>query len=107
MWGSGPSQFFPRFTYERVDNSTHESGIDYGDHIVGGYRRLDNITDHTVAQYRTWYGSGVTKDEIFAFVYGLLHSPDYRDRFAHDLTRNLPRIPRIDARDWPAFRDTG
>lgn len=49
----------------------------------------------------------MTKDEIFAFIYGLLHSPDYRDRFAHDLTRTLPCIPRIDAGDWPAFRDAG
>jgi len=104
--GSG-GQFFPRFTYEAVDASTHESGLDYGDHIVGGYRRIDNITDHTLAQYRTWYGPEVTKDEIFAFTYGLLHSSDYRGRFAHDLARSLPRIPRIDADDWPGFRNAG
>src|SRR5699024_8929845 len=72
-----------------------------------GYRKLDNITDATLKTYRTWYGSTVTKDDIFAFVYGLLHSPDYRDRFAADLKRSLPRIPRIETEDFAAFRDAG
>ncbi|MGI8417395.1 MAG: DEAD/DEAH box helicase [Nakamurella sp.] len=100
-------KFFPRYTYEVVDDSTHDSGLDYGDAIVDGYRRVDNVTDRTLARYRSWYGAGATKDEIFAFIYGFLHSPDYRGLFAHDLARSLPRIPRIEAGDWPAFRDAG
>ena len=65
------------------------------------------LTDHTLARYRAWYGSEVTKDEIFAFVYGLLHSPEYRQRFAPDLTRSLPRIPRLEAGAWPPSATPG
>ena len=75
--------------------------------VVGGYRRIDNITDATLEQYHQWYGDVVTKDAIFSFAYGLLHSPDYRERFAADLKRTLPRIPRIDAADFGAFADAG
>ncbi len=49
----------------------------------------------------------MTKDGIFAFVYGLLHSPDYRARFAADLKRSLPRIPRVEAVDFAAFSEAG
>ncbi|SEE20884.1 DEAD/DEAH box helicase [Ruania alba] len=103
FWGSGPSQFFARYTYERVDDGTLELDAD----VIDGYRRIDNITDVTLATYRRWYGNDVTKDEIFAFVYGLLHSTDYRERFAADLKRSLPHIPRIAADDFAPFADAG
>ncbi|HMO11013.1 MAG TPA: damage-inducible protein, partial [Actinotalea sp.] len=74
---------------------------------AGGSRRIDNVTDAALATYRRWYGPDVAKDHVFAFVYGLLHSPDYRTRFAADLKRSLPRIPRIDAADFVAFRNAG
>nr|WP_260115346.1 type ISP restriction/modification enzyme [Ornithinimicrobium sp. INDO-MA30-4] len=103
MWGSGPSQFFARYTYEAVASDTLEFSAD----VVDGYRRIDNITDATLKEYRTWYGNDVTKDDVFAFIYGFLHSPDYRTRFAADLNRSLPRIPRIDVNQFPTFRDAG
>ncbi|MFD1719671.1 DEAD/DEAH box helicase [Georgenia deserti] len=96
-------QFFPRYTYERVADGS----LDMSDDVVDGYRRIDNVTDATLATYRTWYGSDVTKDDIFSFAYGLLHSNDYCARFAADLKRSLPRIPRTAADDFPAFRDAG
>lgn len=108
--GSG-GQFYARYTYEPLDPATVQGAFDLSEAsdavVIDSYRRLDNITDATLATYRTWYGSEVTKDQIFAFVYGLLHSPDYRERFAADLKRSLPRIPRIETEDYPAFRDAG
>jgi len=44
----------------------------------------------------------VTKDDVFAYVYGVLHSPEYRERYATDLAKMLPRIP--EAATPPAFR---
>ncbi|WP_061961097.1 DEAD/DEAH box helicase [Demequina flava] len=96
-------QFFARYTYEPVEDDT----LELSDDVIDGYRRIDNITDATLKQYRHWYGDDVTKDDIFAFIYGFLHSPDYRTRFAADLKRSLPRIPRIGATQFPAFRDAG
>ncbi|WP_062076565.1 DEAD/DEAH box helicase [Demequina globuliformis] len=96
-------QFFARYTYEPVEDGT----LELSDDVIDGYRRLDNITDATLKQYRSWYGGDVTKDDIFAYLYGFLHSPDFRSRFAADLKRSLPRIPRIGAEQFPMFRDAG
>ncbi|MBQ7568149.1 hypothetical protein IJT17_05015, partial [bacterium] len=50
-------------------------------------------------------GEEITKEDIFFYVYGLLHSPEYRQRFAENLKKELPRIPF--ARDFLAFSLTG
>ena len=74
--------------------------------IVDGYLQVDNITDWCVQQFRTQYPNLViTKDDIWHYVYGLLHAPDYRERYRADLSKDLPRIPF--APDFGAFRDAG
>ena len=63
--------------------------------ILDGYHRVDNITDATLASYREHYGdAGITKEDIFFYVYALLHHPEYRERYADDLKKMLPHIPR-------------
>ena len=64
--------------------------------------RHDNITGEALDAYQTRYGEWVTKDHIFSYVYGILHSPDYRERYADDLAKLLPRIPEVTTSD--AFR---
>lgn len=103
IWGSGPSQFFARYTFEPVEDGT----LELSDDVVEGYRRIDNITDATLKLYRDWYGDEVTKDAIFVFMYGFLHSPDYRARFGADLKRSLPRIPRIGRHQFAPFAAAG
>ncbi|MDQ1248944.1 MAG: hypothetical protein QG597_3318, partial [Actinomycetota bacterium] len=103
FWGSSNGQYFPRYTYEEVE----DDGALFGslDSATGepsdvdkyGYRRVDNITDAALSSYRGRYGPQVTKDDIFYYVYGLLHSPEYRIRFAADLKKMLPRIPQVAA----------
>ncbi len=59
-----------------------------------GGRRRENITDRALQQFRTHYGDDtIGKWEIFHYVYGILHHPRYRTRFADNLKRELPRIP--------------
>ncbi len=63
--------------------------------VVDGYRRRDNITDATLAAYREHYADdSITKEDIFFYVYALLHHPEYRQRYAADLKKMLPRIPK-------------
>jgi predicted helicase len=53
-------------------------------------------------------GACVTKDDIFFYVYGLLHSPECRNEFAADLKKMLPRIPKVPvARQFLAFAKAG
>ena len=54
---------------------------------------LDNITDWALMEFRAEYGSKVTKEDIFHYVYGVLHDPVYRETYAINLKREFPRIP--------------
>ena len=86
----------------RADGAATASSLDFsrpiGDQIpviLDGYRRVDNVTDATLASYREHYGdAGITKEDIFFYVYALLHHPEYRERYADDLKKTLPHIPR-------------
>jgi predicted helicase len=68
--------------------------------------RLDNITDWALDQFTTHYGdkAAVTKDDIFAYVYAVLHDPVYRETYALNLKREFPRLPFYSGfgqwRDW-------
>ena len=66
-----------------------------GELIQDERRCLDNITDDALDLYHARYGDSVTKDQIFAYVYGILHSPEYHAQYANDLARLLPRIPEV------------
>lgn len=105
MWGSNAGQFFTRFTWSPVDA---EDGGLFGEgnvvkqgeasvygqvgEVVDGYVRVDNITDDIKALYRDALGGDVSGDEIFHFVYGKLHDPGYRTKYAADLKKMLPHI---------------
>ena len=86
----------------RSDGATTASSLDFsrpiGDQIpviLDGYRRVDNVTDATLASYREHYGDArITKEDIFFYVYALLHHPEYRERYTDDLKKMLPHIPR-------------
>lgn len=104
FWGSGQGQFFPR--YEFVDAAV----ASLFDEVTptSGRQRVDNITNAALADYRSLHGPTVSKDDIFSYVYGLLHSPEYRTRFASDLKKVLPRIPQASGVEkFRAFVDAG
>jgi predicted helicase len=88
--GAGAScQCFPFYTYD----------------ADGGHRR-DNVTDWALEQFKTRYPkAGVTKRDIFHYVYAVLHHSEYRKKYAANLRRELPRIPF--APDFAAFAETG
>ncbi len=56
--------------------------------------RRENITDWSLEQFRSQYDdASITKWDVFHYVYAVLHHPEYRERYAADLKRTLPRIP--------------
>ena len=102
--GSEPDLFAGLATASesQADGAATASSLDFsrpiGDQIpviLDGYRRVDNVTDATLASYREHYGdAGITKEDIFFYVYALLHHPEYRERYEDDLKKMLPHIPR-------------
>ena len=70
-------QCFPFYTYDE-----------------DGFNRRENITDWALSAFRSHYGDpSISKWDIFHYVYGLLHHPDYRSRYEKNLKRDLPHIP--------------
>ena len=60
-----------------------------------GSNRRENITDWALSQFQAKYGSEVTKWDIFYYIYAMLHHPQYRERYAENLKRDLPHIPLL------------
>ncbi|CUS37085.1 conserved hypothetical protein [Candidatus Nitrospira nitrosa] len=103
---SGASQCFPLHLYEKADE-TGELQFDKSE-VVDGYRRRDAITDAILKTFCGAFGEDVTKEDIFYYVYGVLHSPEYCTRFAADLKKMLPRIPLMkETKDFLAFSKAG
>ena len=83
-------QCFPLYVYTKEAKGEQMTLFDKGD---GGYRRESGITDFMLARCRREFGEKVTKEDIFYYIYAVLHSPDYRARFEADLKKSLARIP--------------
>jgi predicted helicase len=67
---------------------------------------LSYLKDSAVSQFRTHYSDeSITKEDVFPYIYALLHHPGYRERYAENLKRELPRIPF--AADFHAFASAG
>ena len=100
----GASQCFPLYWYEER-KASQASLFDDG---KDKYIRHDAITDFILKRAQGQYGPKVTKEDIFYYVYGFLHCPAYRETFANDLKKMLPRLPLVEkAEDFWAFSRAG
>ncbi len=101
----GGSQCFPLYFYE--ENNTAQKGLfDTDDNEK--YIRRDAISDFILDRAKLQYGKTVTKEDIFYYVYGFLHSVEYRETFTNDLKKMLPRIPLVETvTDFWAFCKAG
>ena len=102
---NGDSQCFPLYYYD--EQATNQVSL-FDEPGSSQYVRRDGVSDFILKRARTQYGKNVTKEDVFYYVYGVLHSSDYRERFANDLKRMLPRLPLVtDRNDFWAFSDAG
>ncbi len=75
-------------------------------YVYEGKKRKENITDSALKEYQDHYNdTAITKQDIFYYVYGLLHHPAYKTKFANNLSRELPHIPM--APDFATFKNIG
>ncbi|WP_031456918.1 DEAD/DEAH box helicase [Flavobacterium chungangense] len=102
---NGDTQCFPLFYYEE-NNNAQKGLFDTGDN--SDYIRRDGVSDFILERAKKQYGKNVTKEDIFYYVYGFLHCLEYREMFANDLKKMLPRLPLIeDVKDFWAFSKAG
>ncbi|WP_180173517.1 type ISP restriction/modification enzyme [Acinetobacter sp. YH12029] len=108
-------QGFPLYLYEEVTQDKKVGSEDLFDNSLDltvtetKYERKDGISDEGLQHFQKAYPSEqITKEDIFYYTYGLLHSEEYRNRYADNLTKELPRIPCVKkAEDFWAFSKAG
>ena len=103
----GDSQCFPLYWYEENKN---QQGTLFDIGSEDKYIRRDGISDWILKEVRSRFGNtkSLTKEHIFYYVYGLLHSEQYRSKFTAELKKSLPRIPIVErAEDFMSFYKAG
>ncbi|MFM0208863.1 DEAD/DEAH box helicase family protein [Paraburkholderia sediminicola] len=109
----GGAQCFPLYLYDEASASLDVSpqvGLFDAPQPAKPQRRCRHaLTDEGLAHFRSaWDGESISKEDVFYYVYGLLHSSDYRERYADNLSKELPHIPCVKtAADFWAFSTAG
>ena len=100
----GTSQCFPLYWYEDHSEIRRSRRVEslFGDDGENNLIRHDGISDYILNVARKKYDKNVTKEDIFYYVYGYLHSPEYRESFSDDLKLSLPKIGLVD--DYDEFK---
>ncbi|CAM1656160.1 C-terminal specificity domain [Bartonella apis] len=98
-------QCFPLYFYEK--HHARERGKDGANQR--GLKLSDAITDEALKYYQTAYSDNhITKEDLFYYIYGILHSPEFRARFSDNLVKELPHIPAVKTlEDFKAFVSAG
>lgn len=101
----GDTQCLPLHYYEERSKQSPSLFDAAGD---SEYIKRDGISDFILERAKKQYGKNVTKEDIFYYVYGFLHSPEYRSTFANDLKKMLPRLPLLgEPREFWKFSKAG
>ena len=101
------AQCFPFWLYEQPE--ADDGDLFGSEETDSGLVRRDAITEECLAHFRQAYiGETVSREDVFHYIYGLLHSKDYRERFRNNLAKGLPRIPCVKTVGaFRTFRDAG
>lgn len=100
----GGTQCFPLFVYEE---RAPEDGDLFSN--VAGISKRSGITEAGLRHFQQAYsGEKISNEDVFYYIYGMLHSNEYRDRYEDNLTKELPRIPLVkSAEDFWRFVKAG
>lgn len=91
------TQCFPLYIYEQRTTL-----------FKNEFAKRYNISFQALEEYRKRYGDDVTPEDVFYYIYGILHSPDYREKFSSELKKDLPRIPFVNSKElFHLFKEAG
>jgi predicted helicase len=98
------NQCFPLYIYPDVSKENPDQL-----HFGMSPRRMDGITDIGASYFKSAYPTEeISKADIFYYVYGILHSDEYRDHFGDNLSKELPRVPLVRRKeDFRAYVNAG
>lgn len=102
---NGDTQYYPLYYFKKQDKQAPSL---FDAQAESDYIRRDGISDFILRRARTQYGNRVKKEDIFYYVYSILHGQGYRKAFSNDLKKMLPRIPFTEeVRDFWRFSKAG
>ena len=105
---TGQADLFAGSDAGDLDTSNGQTGDQV---IINGYVREDAIKPEAIAHFKAAYDgheAEIDADSVFYYIYGILHSKDYRETYANNLQKELPRIPRVASfEDFKAFEKAG
>jgi predicted helicase len=94
------TQAFPLYTYQKINNESNELDLfapQESTVVIEGFQKLENVSETSLKIFQKTYKNiskrNITKNDIFYYIYGILHSKEYKKRFGHNLKKMLPRIP--------------
>jgi predicted helicase len=102
---SGDAQSFPLYLYDAAQPRDDESDTPQFSLATDAPSTKDGrryaISDAALMHFQSAYpeDSGITKETIFYYCYGILHHPEYLELYADNLSKELPRIPRVKSRE--------
>lgn len=107
--GDGGTQCFPLYLFDEVTESEENGLFSSTAGTSAKHRRRDAITETGLSHFQNAYpNQAINREDIFYYIYGILHSPEYRERYADNLFKELPRIPRVrSAVDFWSFSNAG
>ena len=91
LFGRGAERHYARWRYEDVPD-----GPRLLDTAPAG--RVSNLNPQALARFRDTLGDDISDDDLFFYVYGMLHAPDFRSTFEASLTKEAPRVPLVESR---------
>ncbi len=86
----GATQCFPLYYYESASDALF--GVSSSEKVIDGYVQRSGISDAMLAECRKRFGDEVTAEDVFFYVYGALHSPEYRAEYENELKKELARL---------------
>lgn len=102
---NGDTQSFPLYYYEEKDKKQKSL---FDGTAEDEFIKRDGISNFIYEQAKKLYGNNVSREDIFYYVYGILHSKDYQISFENDLSKMLPRLPLLDEpREFWKFSKAG
>ena len=100
-------QCFPLKLYDKME-AVRDDDL-FVDQDDTQYRTRDGISDEALKHFQATYsGEAISKEDLFYYLYGILHSEDYRTRYRNNLMKQLPRLPiGTDSADFHTFQAAG
>ena len=107
--GKGARTFSVLFTNKITDYQLLQNMQYFPRYLYQNGNKISAITDEAIAHFNEVYDSAtIDADSIFYYIYGILHSKEYREKYANNLVKELPRIPRVASYElFKAFEDIG